>query len=215
MDKFIKEDATKLEWEELQEKQLLRAYEFCRTNLKSPLTLDEFRHVWYSQDTDKQGKQYLANMCMSIFQARKAFAGSSSEKAIEKLHANAGIEVKYQVWVDTSGVLYEKKPKNISVHKVDGIICQKDVTNLNDCILLSMKTSLRERYRQDLDSVGKCKAVIYLTRSTPSFIEIQTIVGYGCILVYPNATNSDSTWSYDEYISRMKKFQETGSYCTS
>lgn len=212
MDQFIKIDATKIAWEELQQKQLARAYNFSRKVLKSPLTIDEFRDVWYSQHTDKKGEKHLANMCMSIFQSRKSFAGTSSEKAIEQMHANSNINVSYQVWVDSSGTLYEKKPKNTSVHKLDGIISYGRATNLKDCVLLSMKTTLRERYRQDLDSVGKCKKVVFLTRDTPSSGAIETVTGYGCILVYPNAPTCESCWSYAEYVSRMKKFQETGSY---
>ena len=212
MDLFIKETATKEAWELLQEKHLARAYKFAVEFLQTPLTIEEFKNVWYSQSSDKGGTKHLANMCMSIFQSRKAFAGSSSEKAIEKMHSDSGINIMYQVWCDSEGVIHSKKPKNISVHKLDAVISQTTATNIKDCIVLSMKTTLRERYRQDLDMVSKCKKVILLTREILERGQIETISGYGFIIVYPDAMITESTWSYDEYISRIKLFQETGSY---
>jgi|688.fasta_scaffold199621_2 hypothetical protein len=212
MDLFIKEIATKEAWEELQEKQLIRAYKFAVDILKTPLTREEFKNVWYSQTSDKKGEKFLANMCMSMFQSRKASAGNSSEKAIKKMHDNADINVKYQVYCDNTGLIYDKKPNKISVHKLDAIISQGDTLNISKCIVLSMKTTLRERYRQDLDIVGKCKKLIFLTRETPEKTKIETISGYGCILVYPYSELTDTTWSYNEYILRMKLFQETGCY---
>lgn len=212
MDLFIKDIATKEAWDDLQEKQLIRAYKFAVDILKTPLTHEEFKNVWYSQTSDKKGEKYLANMCMSMFQSRKASAGNSSEKAIKKMHDKHGINVRYQVYCDNTGLIYPKKPKKISVHKLDAIISRDDALNVSDCIVLSMKTTLRERYRQDLDIVGKCKKLIFLTRETPEKAKIETISGYGCVLVYPYSQTTETTWSYDEYISRMKLFQETGCY---
>jgi hypothetical protein len=80
-------------------------------------------------------------------------------------------------------------------------------------IVLSIKTTLRERFREDLDSISKCKKVIFLTREIPEQGHLDTLKGYNCVLVYQNAPLSDHTWSYDDYVSRIKHFQQTGSYC--
>ena len=179
--------------------------------MKSSLTLDEFKNVWYSQTSDKQGKDHIANMCMSIFQSRKVRAGNSFENAITNIHKMAGINAKYQIWVDSSGDIHEKKPKH-SVHKHDCLIAHKESTNIKDMIVISIKTTLRERFREDLDSVTKCKKVIFLTREIPEQGHIDTLKGYDCILVYQNAPITEHTWSYDQYTSFMKQFQQIGSY---
>ena len=80
-------------WEELKKKELVRAFEFCQTILKSPLTLEEFETVWYDEHNDKKGLNHLSNMCMSIFQARKASAGNSFEKYVELILTKANIQI--------------------------------------------------------------------------------------------------------------------------
>ena len=211
MDNFIKNEATLICWKELQEKEVQRAYQTLIELLRTPLTIDEFRKVWYSENDDKKGIKHVANMCMSMFQARKSIAGNSFEKAIEKIHLENGIVVYNQSWVDDDGEIYKKKPSK-SVHKHDCLIPFGTSNNIKDMIVISKKTTLRERFREDLDSNKKCKCVIFLTRETPSNGAVQTITGYNCILVYPNAELTEHTWSYDQYILRMKHFQQTGSY---
>ncbi len=66
MDNSIVEFGKK-EWEEIKEKEVKRAYETCVRLLKTPLTYEEFTKVWYSEHSDKSGKNHIANMCMSIF----------------------------------------------------------------------------------------------------------------------------------------------------
>lgn len=213
MDAYIA-SATEQEWKELQEKEVRRAHETCCRLMKSNLTLDEFRKVWYSQTEDKKGLDHIANMCMSIFQSRKVRAGNSFEAAIEQLHLMGSIIAKYQVLVDSDGNIHSKKPSR-SVHKHDCLIAHKDSTNIQDMIVISIKTTLRERFREDLDSVTKCKKVIFLTREIPEQGHLDSLKGYNCILVYQNAPLTDHTWSYSEYVSRIKHFQQTGSYSFS
>jgi len=196
------------DWESQKKEECARAYMFCKDILQSPLSEKEFERVWYSEHSDKQGKRHLANMCMSIFQSRKARAGQSFELAIAKQHADLGIHVYNQIYIDCDGNFTTKKPKT-SCHKIDTLVppdleCQ----DMSQMYVLSKKTTLRERYRQDLDLVGKCKAVIFLTKEIPEQKKIDTIVGYRCILVYPNASDSEYVWSYEKYFSEIKKFQE-------
>lgn len=194
-------------WEEQKKEELERAFTFSKDVLKSPLTKEEFSKVWYSEHDDKKGKHHLANMCMSIFQSRKSRAGNQLELAIKTKHDELGLKVYNQVWVDCDGNVTEKKPKK-SCHKIDTLIPANFTTmKLSDMILISKKTTLRERYRQDLDFVGKCKKVIFLTKEIPDKTKIDTIIGYGCIIVYPNAVDSENCWSYEKYFSEIKKFQ--------
>ena len=172
--------------------------------LRSPLTFAEFQSTWYSEDSDKKGKFHLSNMCMSMFQSRKANAGSGFERVITKEHSRLGINVLNQVCIDSSGNIHDKKPKGISVHKVDTLIpTTKDVKNISSMIVLSKKTTLRERYRQDLDIRDKCKKLIFLTKETPTKTQLDTIAGYGCIVVYPYAEITTTSWSYAKYFSEI------------
>lgn len=203
MDEYI---LTFSEWETQKRNECQRAYKFCKDVLKSPLTEEEFSKVWYSESSDKKGIHHLANMCMSIFQSRKSRAGNEFEKAITSKHIELGITFYNQAYVDLDGNVSEKKPK-LSCHKIDCLIPTSSSRKLSDMILISKKTTLRERYRQDLDFVGKCKMVIFLTKETPEKAKIDTITGYGCILVYPNAKDSDKVWSYAKYFSEITEFQ--------
>lgn len=194
-------------WDTYKKKECERAYLFCVEKLHITMTQDEFTKIWYSEDSDKSGKSYLANMCMSIFQSRKSRAGKQFEDLINAKHKDLKIVSYDQFWVDCDGLISKKKPSK-SCHKIDCLIPPNfETTNIKDMYILSKKTTLRERYRQDLDFVGKCKDVIFLTKEVPDISKIQTITGYGCILVYPNAPDTDKIWSYEKYFSEIKKFQ--------
>lgn len=207
MDNYIQTDGMRIAWDAQKKRELERAYAFCSGVLNTPLTLDEFSKVWYSEKkTDKTGKNHLANMCMSIFQSRKANAGKGFEDAIYTKHKEVGIEIIHQAWVDKDGNIYKKNPKIISVHKVDGLIpTTANRTNTRDMYILSIKTTSRERYRQGIDLIGKCKGYIFLTRETPDNKKIQSILGYGMILVYPHAGTTDTIWSYESYFEKIKQ----------
>jgi hypothetical protein len=198
-------------WEELKKKELMRAFEFCQTILKSPLTFEEFETVWYDEHNDKKGLKHLSNMCMSIFQARKASAGNSFEKYVELILTKANIHILKQTHVDDSGKIYRKKPTTSS-HKVDYIIQYVLSDNISDSVIISAKKTFRERWRQDLCHIDKCKKLIYLTNETPNDTLIDSIVGYNTIIVFPEATLTSNIWTFDEFISRMKQFQQTGGY---
>ena len=205
------DEISKLLWKEQKEKELQRAYKFCVEVLKSPLTIEEFEKVWYNEKEDKKGKKYLANMCMSVFQTRKANAGNSFENYLERLFQTNNLEFLKQKHVDSEGEIYLKKPKK-GVHKLDFIIPFKNNKNTNSSIIVSAKTKFRERWRQDLDLKDKCIKLIYLTKENPSLTLIEQITGYGTIIVYPDALTQENVWSFDDFILRMKHFQKFGSY---
>jgi len=197
------------EWTQQKKDECKRAYDTCVRLLKTPISYDEFITVWYDESEDKKGVAHIANMCMSIFQSRKANAGNGLERTIEKIHTEKGIHALYQKWVDSDGNIYDKKPKKAGVHKMDALIpTNKEITNTSDMYVVSMKTTLRERFRQDLDGCPKCKKVIFLTRETLLRSQIDMISGYNCIVVYPFAENTEHTWSFDKYFSEIKSLQD-------
>jgi len=197
------------EWTQQKKDECKRAYDTCVRLLQISIPYDEFITVWYDESGDKKGVAHIANMCMSIFQSRKANAGNGLERTIEKIHTEKGIHALYQKWVDSDGNIYDKKPKKAGVHKMDALIpTNKEITNTSDMYVVSMKTTLRERFRQDLDGCPKCKKVIFLTRETLLRSQIDTISGYNCIVVYPFAENTEHTWSFDKYFSEIKSLQD-------
>jgi len=204
----------KIVWENLKKIHQLRAFEFCRDVLKSPLTSEEFDKVWYSETEDKKGLKHLSNMCMSIFQSRKASAGNSFEKYVELFHEQNNIQFLKQRHIDDSGKIYKDKPKKSS-HKVDYVIQYVSSNVISDSIVISAKKTFRERWRQDLCHIDKCKKLIYLTNETPNQELISSITGYNSIIVYPNAQLSENVWSFEEYALRIKQFQQTGSYSSA
>ena len=213
MDDFV-ETATEELWKEFQTKELLRAKtvmdKLIEKYINSDKSVESFKEIWYDQHSDKKGNNHIYNLAISCSQGRKSFAGRSFEQALEKLHADKGISILNQTWVDSEGNIHKQKPKVESVHKHDCIIPKSiDCKTISDTYIISIKTTLRERYREDLDSIGKCKNVIFLTREKLKKVQIQVITGYGCIVVFPNADTTENTWSYTEYFSRMKKFQES------
>jgi hypothetical protein len=215
MDSYIL-TSMKDEWTRQKDDECKRAYDTCVRLLKTPISYDEFVSVWYDESGDKKGVSHIANMCMSIFQSRKANAGSGFERTIENVHKQKGIHALYQNWVDSDGNIYDKKPKNLGVHKMDVLIpTNKESKNTTGMYVVSIKTTLRERFRQDLDGCPKCKKVIFLTRETLVQSQIDMISGYNCIAVYPFAENTEHTWSFDKYFSEIKRLQEGAANSTS
>jgi hypothetical protein len=200
------DEISRLLWQEEKEAHQQRAYKFCVDHLKTPLTYEEFQRVWYHETEDKKGITHLANMCMSIFQTRKVNAGNSFERALERLFEKNAIRFLKQKYVDSEGKIHNKKPEQ-SNHKLDYIIPYKESENIESCIVLSAKKTLKERYRQDLDLTHKCKKLVYLTNEQPPESSIRAINGYNCVLVYKNAP----VWTFEYFLVKLKQFQELGS----
>jgi hypothetical protein len=169
------------------------------------MTSEEYlEQRWYSE-SDKQGKRYLRNMVASIMQSDKTTAGKSFETAAMELIEYNNIAVVGQVHIDDQGDIHAKK----SCHRIDGYISSTDrPTNIKDCYVLSKKTTLRERWNQDIWCVPLCKGLVILTLETPTDSTIESIKKHNAIVVFPNAEITETTWSYKEFLTRMKLFQQ-------
>jgi hypothetical protein len=194
-------------WEKSQELAVERAYQFFLEN-PPPKDKDLFKEWWYAKDGDKKGKKHAYNMFMSISQTWKADVGNSFEKIMEEIFEEMGILAYSQVWVDDGGIIYTKKPKGKeALHKVDFIIPLKleaQPTNTKDCCVISVKTKLRERWRQDLNIVPHCNKLVILTREQPNETNKNNIMNHGAMLIYPNATE----FNYTYLINFLQDFQK-------
>ena len=165
---------------------------------------DYLKDRWYDEN-DKKGIHHWRNMVASAMQSAKSLAGSSFENSIMALLEQNDIDVVRQVNIDESGGIHTRKSR----HRIDGYISTTDCpSTLKDCYVLSKKTTLRERWNQDIWCVPLCKGLIILTRETPNDSTIMSIKEHKSIVVFPNAPITEHTWSYAEFLRRMKLFQE-------
>lgn len=176
------------------------------------LTPEQYLHERYFDPTDKKGLHHWRNLVASEMNSSKSKAGSSFENAIEAMAEESGVDIASQVWVDESGHIHTKKKSkdHHSVHKIDGYISAEDrPESVKCCYVVSNKTTLRERWNQDVWCVPLCKKLIILTREIPNHSTLQSIHNHGIIVVYPSAPTTEWSWSYDEFFRRMKAFQES------
>ena len=208
-DNYVLHEANDLAWTNQKEKECARVYAFITGPCRSPLTLEEFKKIYYNEKEDKKGLRYIANMFMSIFNSRKATAGTGHEMAINRMHDDTGIVLLKRVWVDKDGNIHAKKPKRGHVHKVDGLIpTSTNRDNISDMYLISAKTNLRERWQQDTGLASKSKGLIMLTREILTDTMISNIACHNGISVYPNAPRTSNAWSYAKYLEQMKLAQK-------
>ena len=165
---------------------------------------DYLKDRWYDEK-DKKGVHHWRNMVASAMQSAKSLAGSSFENAVMSLMDENDVSAVGQVHIDERGDIHAKKSR----HRLDGYISATDrPSNLKDCYVLSKKTTLRERWNQDIWCAALCKGLIFLTRETPNASTIESIKNHNSIVVFPHAPITEHTWSYAEFLRRMKLFQE-------
>lgn len=204
------EHATEQAWHDKKIKDAIRAQNFELEHWApydeiAELTPEDYlRDRWYSED-DKKGLHHWRNMVASAMQSAKSLAGSSFEKSIMSLLEDNDIDVVGQVNIDENGNIHSRKSR----HRIDAYISAADhPTNVNDCYVLSKKTTLRERWNQDIWCAPLCKKLIILTRETPNDSTIESINFHNAVVVFPHAPITEHTWSYTEFLRRMKLFQQ-------
>lgn len=118
-----------------------------------------------AQSTDVDYAKQVYTACNSIAQRQRARRGKIFEKIIERMLEQRNIPYISQVSLDNNGVISQKKRGYVH----DIIVNAKIGDKLSQKIVISCKTSLRERYKQDtkipcrlmymvtLDNVECCK----------------------------------------------------------
>jgi hypothetical protein len=95
----------------------------------------------------------LYNLSQSITQSMRATAGKTLELIIEDIFIDLGINFGKQIFISNDGFFYDRKYANMDGHKVDFTIpSPKFGTHYStfDGEIISVKTSTRERYLQDI-----------------------------------------------------------------
>jgi len=204
--------ATEDLWREKQLKNAARAKAWEEANWMSrealqAMSVEEYAERRFYNPEDKKGRTHLRNMVASTMQSDKSTAGKTFEDALLAQAAELGLNMKGQTHVNAETKPVKKRKD--AVHTIDGYIAAEPQPNtMKDCYVISKKTTLRERWNQDVWCVPYCKKVLILTRETPNQSTLASMQRHGVVCIYPNAAVTDSTWSYDEFFARMKRFQE-------
>ncbi len=195
--KQLKNAARAKAWEE--------AHWMSREALQA-MSVEEYAARRFYDPEDKTGQTHLRNMVASTMQSDKSTAGKTFEMAILEQARAYGIEMREQTWVNAAT---EPCLRKDGVHAIDGFIAaEAQPRTLRDCYVISKKTTLKERWTQDVWCAPHCKKVLILTRETPNPSTLRSMERHGVVCVYPDAPLTETTWSYAVFFERMKRFQE-------
>ena len=203
--------ATEAAWEshQLAAAARARAFEIEHHKTKAELeamTAEEYLRDRYYDPEDKQGKHHWRNLVGSEMNSAKSKSGSSFEEAVMMLADENDVAITGQVHIDETGKICSKKSR----HRIDGYISAADAppATLRDCYVVSKKTTLKERWNQDIWCIPHCKKLVFITREIPNADTIASIGHHGAVIVYPHAPITAHAWSYAEFLRRMKDFQQ-------
>lgn len=120
-----------------------------------------------SEDMEVPVAMEVYQACVGVNQSQRSKKGKSLEKIIENLLMEHDIPYLSQAAVDTAtGTICKSSRSSKSTHIHDFIIDAKLGDTIHDKIVLSCKTSLRERWRQDANI--KCKKLYMITLEAAS-----------------------------------------------
>jgi hypothetical protein len=129
-----------------------------KTNLIASLHLKYPKLSDWSDDEIKE----LCDNINSHAQSQRCINGGNFEKCIEQILSDKGVEFNRQVPIDKDGYITDTKKNNKIVDFIIGNPIVKH--HISEYIVLSLKTSTRERYSEDdWTKVHKPKVYIYGT----------------------------------------------------
>jgi hypothetical protein len=191
-----------------------RAFEIEHYKSKAELeamTDEEYLHSRYYAPEDKQGKHHLRNMVASEMQSAKCSSGNWFMDACNKEMRAAGVLLVTEIPVDKKGKILSHDLQRVkgAAHALDGYVSRTARPDtVKECWVTSAKTTLKERWNQDVWMIPHCTKLVYLTREVPDPTTVESIGRHGGVVVYPHAPITEYTWSFAEAIRRMKDFQQ-------
>lgn len=129
------------------DKQILQ--KMARANPIATCLLPSLRKMLPRENINEEIALNIYTTCIGINQQHRAKKGKLLEKCIEDVLKENDIPYLSQAVVDTSGVIHAMRGKKKGVHVHDFVINAAFGDSIEDKIILSCKTSLRERWRQD------------------------------------------------------------------
>ena len=213
-DRILLANETAWENHQLAEARRARAFEIEHHKTKAELeamTDEEYLHSRYYDANDKQGKHHLRNMIASGMQSAKCNSGNWFMDACNKEMLGAGVRLVMEIPVDKTGKILSHDLQRVkgAAHALDGYVSKTPRPDtVKECWVTSAKTTLKERWNQDVWMIPHCAKLVYLTRDVPDPTTVESIGRHGGVVVYPHAPVGVYTWSFAEVIRRMKEFQQ-------
>jgi hypothetical protein len=206
---------TETAWKQglLKEAARARVWQIENHKTKSELeamTDEEYMHYYYDPE-DKQGKHHLRNMVASGMQSAKCNSGKWFMDACNKVMRDEGVLLVTEIPVDKKGKILSHDLQRVkgAAHALDGYVSHTvRPDTVKECLVTSAKTTLKERWNQDVWMIPHCTKLVYLTRDVPDATTVESIGRHGGVVVYPHAPITEYTWSFAEAIRRMKDFQQ-------
>lgn len=128
--------------------------------------LPTLRKMLPRENVNEEIAASIYKTCVGLNQQNRAKKGKMLEKCIEDVLAENKIPFLSQVVVDTAGVIHAVKGRRKGVHVHDFVINAAFGDTIHSKMILSCKTSLRERWRQDANL--QCAKMYMITMDTCS-----------------------------------------------
>lgn len=138
----------------------------ARANPIGTALLPTLRKMLPRENINEEIAMSIYKTCIGINQSQRTKKGKMLEKCIEDVLKENQIPYLSQVVVDTSGVIHALRGKRKGVHVHDFVINASFGDTIQDKIILSCKTSIRERWRQDANI--DCAKMFMITLDTCS-----------------------------------------------
>lgn len=133
----------------------------ARANPIASSLLPSLRRILPREIISEEDANNVYKMCVGINQKYRAQKGKLLEKCIEDVLKENNIPYLSQVTVDPAGVIHALRGKCKGIHIHDFIVNASFGDTIDDKIIISCKTSLRERWRQDANV--KCAKMYMIT----------------------------------------------------
>jgi hypothetical protein len=120
----------------------------------------------------------LYNIFQSDTQSRRCCSGKIFENIIDKYIEKLGINYSKQVYVNNNGIVMKKPKGKNTGHTIDFTIPNiKMNTNIKDFYgdIISVKTTLRERYNQDKQYATHSSRLVYISLEKIENLDKNTI----------------------------------------
>lgn len=128
--------------------------------------LPSLRKLLPRENINEEVASSIYKTCVGLNQQNRAKKGKLLEKCVEDVLKENQIPFLSQVVVDTAGVIHAMKGRRKGVHVHDFVIDASFGDTIQNKIILSCKTSLRERWRQDANL--QCAKMYMITLDTCS-----------------------------------------------
>lgn len=159
----------------------------ARANPIISCLLPTLRKMLPRENINEEIASNIYNMCVGLNQRNRAKKGKLLEKCIEDVLIESKIPYLSQAAVDTSGVIHASKGRRKGVHIHDFIINASFGDTIENKTILSCKSSLRERWRQDANL--QCAKMYMITLDTCSKHTIESLKENNIELVVVGGTS--------------------------